>query len=154
MHREIENTAPQGMQSIRSKVLRVWELFQKLPRSSEWKAFFALKRIIELRYMSHFPKDAEHPLKSFGVGGTFSKVPAVFAPLWVLPSPFMRREIENTAPQGCEASGQKFCGFGSFFKSSQGLLVFGLCLSPDNIRGGFWQSLSWVSCCPGAFSAG
>ena len=37
--------------------------------------------------------------------GTFKKVPTVFVLLWVLPRPFMHREIENTVPQGCEASG-------------------------------------------------
>ena len=106
MRREIENTAPPGMRSIRSKVLRVWEFFSKAPKVFRVESIFRIETYYRDKMYIPSPKDAGASVRKFWGGGDFfQKVPAVFAPLWVLPSPFMHREIENTAPQGCEASG-------------------------------------------------
>ena len=50
-------------------------------------------------------------------------------------------------PQGCGASGQKFCGFGSFSKAPKVFWYLVFCLSPDNIRGGFCSFSAAVSFC-------
>ena len=87
------------MRSIRQKFLRVWELFQKLPRSSSGKALLALKRIIEIRCTSLSPRMRSIRQKVLGCGGFFK------SPCGLCGRPVRARSIKSCGifSAGCAA---------------------------------------------------
>ncbi|MBS5644797.1 MAG: hypothetical protein KHW46_03465, partial [Clostridiales bacterium] len=79
--------------------------FSKAHKVFRVESIFRVETYYRDKMYIPFPQECGASARKFWGVGTFSKVPAVFVSLLVLSRPFMRREIENTAPQGCEASG-------------------------------------------------